>query len=98
MQHITDGEYTTKQIEDFHKNVFTKIEEWKKTVEDMYLPQGQPFLKYLWYHWHIMEKQHKQINDPSLWNNMVSTKIYTDDTLKEKNQQEAQDGEIQSLE
>jgi len=45
-----------------------------------------------------MEKQHKQINDPSLWNNMVSTKIYTDDTLKEKNQQEAQDGEIQSLE
>ena len=69
MQHTEDGEYTTKQIEDFHKNIHMEFSDWKKTVKNVYLPQGWPFPKCLWYHQHIMEKQHEQINDPSLWNN-----------------------------
>ena len=43
MQHTAEGEYTTKQIEDFCKNHHAEIDDWKKTVENMYLPQDGLF-------------------------------------------------------
>jgi len=95
MQHTADGEYTTKQIEDFCKNIHAEINDWKKTVKNMYLPQGWPFLKCCgttdtsW-----KSNMSKSMTQVSGITKHMSMKISTDNASKEGNQQEAQDGEI----
>ena len=61
-------QYTEQQIQTFRHNIYTDIQEWQRSVETVYLPQGWPFPKCLWYHQFITDTQDDQLTDPSQWN------------------------------
>ena len=99
MQHTANGEYTTKQIKDFCKNVHVEINKWKKMVKDMYYLKDGLFQKVCGTT-NTSQKNNtsKSMTQVSGITKHASMKISTDNALKKGEPPKVQDGKIQLLE